>query len=144
MNKSEPNIMAGKMMQSYMNNLLPHGNSAWHDNPVTVLDTLLRNCIGKTDGIEIGKCSHPKIIQRQLNASGKNLEQHCRCCGMNLNKDGIMRCNDFLIFRNKNCPGPICGDCFTNKPDIWYRIYIKGLKKYRLLRDELHSLSNSN
>ena len=123
------------MVGKYLASIVPHGTT---ESPLSFLDTTLRQCIGKTDGMEVGKCSHNAILERERDAAGKNPEHYCRCCGLCLNVDGVGRCNDFLIIRNKKCRGPICLTCIKTQPDVWYRAYRKGLKKYEKVRIALN------
>lgn len=123
------------MMERYLANIVPHGTTA---GPVSFLDTSLRMFIGKIeDGEPESVCGHDAITRREL-LNGKDPEKHCRVCGKNLDRDGIMRCNDFLVIRNKECRGPICGDCFTKKPDRFYRAYRRGLDAYNAYRKALY------
>ncbi len=123
----------------YLRRIAPHGTN----DEMSRLDTMLRECIGKTDGIAVGKASHNAILERERDAEGKNPEHYCRCCGIFLNRDGIGRCNDFLIFRNRKCRGPICLDCIKNRPDVWYQAYRKGLDRYNVLNKSLRNIHDS-
>ena len=135
MKKKEPT-----QIQKYLWSIVPHGGNI---NPVSFLDTTLREIIGKTDKLEVGLCSHSAILQREIIRDGKNPEDYCRVCGKPVNIVGVMRCNDFLVFRNKKCPGPICGDCFENKPDVWYKKYRKSLDVYHAFNQTFFNLQNS-
>ena len=131
MKKDKIKVMEKTAMGRYLEMLIPHGKDV---NFISTLDTVLRECIGKTDRMEWGKCSHNAILERERNAKGKNPEHYCRCCGIYLNVNGIGRCNDWLVIRNKKCRGPICLDCIKNRPDIFYEAYKRGLKKMQRLK----------
>jgi hypothetical protein len=125
------------MMERYENNLLPHNpNDVVCFSPIGLnfLDFNLRSLIGKTNKLEIGKCSHNEVIRRSLKARNKNPEHYCRRCEKFLNKDGIARWNDFLVFRNPKCIGPICYDCAKDNPDIWYKKFANALAEYKVER----------
>lgn len=119
------------LVQKYILQVQPHGIN----NGLSLMDTMLRECIGKTEGVEVGKCSHNAILERERDAAGKNPEHYCRCCGLYLNVNGIGRSNDFLIIRNRKCRGPICLECIEKRPDVWHQAFQKGLKKYNLIRN---------
>ena len=131
-------------MQKYLWSIVPHSTTV---SLYSHLDTFLRVFIGKVDDNKQSVCSHDAIIRREI--SGKDPEKYCRVCSRNLNVNGIGRCNDFLFIRNRECKGPICIDCFKNKPDKFYNAYKKGLKKYKMFtkalavsENELEELDN--
>jgi hypothetical protein len=128
------------LMGKYMQSIVPHNGN---HSAVSFLDTTLREFIGKTDNINVGKCSHNAILERERDAEGKNPEHYCRCCGMYLNVDGVGRCNDFLILRHEKCRGPICFDCMTKRPDVFYRAYREGLEHYEEFLDASFSIRNA-
>ena len=115
-------------MGKYLSSIMPHGGK---ENPINLLDNFLRAFIRIVDkDNEKAICAHDAIKYREEMKRGKDPEKICRVCSKNLNIKGILRCNDFLIIRNKKCKGPICGDCFKNKPDKFYIAYSNALKKY--------------
>jgi hypothetical protein len=102
--------------------------------PEKIADWGIRMCIGKTEDIEklkAGACSHQSILERERN--GENPENYCRKCGLNLNVDGIGRCNDYLWLRNPFCKGPICLECVKNGGDVFYLAFKKGSDRYMRL-----------
>lgn len=110
------------LMGEYMENI-----SGGHSfgTPIQLLDTKIRLFL-KDRVLNKSICSHDAILFRET-VRGKNPEHFCRVCSKNINKDGILRCNDYLFIRNKNCPSAICGDCFKNKPDVFYTEYKRAL-----------------
>jgi hypothetical protein len=100
--------------------------------PVQIFDTQIRMFL---KDMVTGKsiCSHDAITFREV-TKGKNPEHFCRVCSKNINKVGILRCNDYLVIRNKKCPSAICGDCIKNKPDIFYINYRKALDYMKLMK----------
>lgn len=125
------------LFETYTKNLLPHGVKEMsrevlfrNECNVAQIDFLLRECIGKTDDIKIPLCSHNTIINRELP------ENFCRVCHKEL-KTGIARWNDYLVLRHPNCNKPICNDCAEKNPDIFHLAFKKGLKQYKVLREDL-------
>ena len=90
-------------------------------------DTTLRECIGKTDDINVSLCSHDAIINRELP------EHFCRVCHKNLAKNGIGRVNDYLVIRHPQCQQPICLDCAKNKPDEFHKKFEEGVTRYHTI-----------
>jgi hypothetical protein len=91
------------------------------------IDTLLRECIGKTDDIDVPLCSHKAIINRELG------EGFCRICQKDLRVIGEGRWNDYLILRHPKCQQPICFDCAENNPDEFHKSFREGLEEYKRL-----------
>lgn len=106
------------------------GGHQW-GTPEQIFDTKIRLLL-KDRVFNTSVCGHSAIMYREI-TYGKNPEDFCRVCSKNINKAGILRCNDYLIIRNKNCPSAICGDCIKNRPDEFYKAYEAALK---LLKDE--------
>ena len=95
-------------------------------NSVKFLDIILRECIGKTDNIQIALCSHQSIINREFPI------HFCRICNKDLSGN-IARCNDFLVLRHPQCLKPICLNCVKNNPDEFFLAFKRGLDKYQSL-----------
>ena len=101
-------------------------NRDWeHDKHILNLDTLIRECIGKTDDINIPLCSHNAIINRELG------EGFCRVCHKDLRIVGKVRYNDYLVLRHPQCQQPICMDCAKNNPDEFHKAFKAGIKTYK-------------
>ena len=94
-------------------------------NSVKFLDTILRECIGKTDDIRIALCSHNAIINREFPIN------FCRICNKDLSIGDVARYNDFLILRHPQCSKPICLNCANNNPDEFFLAFKKGFDKYQ-------------
>lgn len=91
---------------------------------VPMIDTLLRNAIGKTDDIRVALCSHKAILNRELPLD------YCRQCNKKI-KPGQGRFNDFLVLRHPHCFKPICAKCAVENPDKFYLAFKKGVDKLK-------------
>lgn len=128
------------IIAKYLNRIVPHGDN----NILSVLDTELRMFIGKTDNVDIAKCSHNAILERERDKEGKDPEHYCRKCGLFLNEDGIGRVNDFLLLRHKKCRGPICLDCVKKGGDVFYRAFKNGVDAREKFHQLLRNLEDTN
>lgn len=118
--------MGKGLYQRYLNSLGdPHSSVKFG---VKKIDFELRNAIGRTDSLEVAKCSHAKILENEF----PNDENRCRQCGMSL-PTGAGRWNDYLVLRHPQCTRPICAECAEKRPDIFHTAFREGLKKYMLL-----------
>lgn len=104
------------LYQKYLSELRdPHNiNGDGIGNMKNRLDFTIRKLMGKTDNIEVAKCSHAYILEHEQ----LDDELRCRQCGINLN--GVYpRINDYLVIRHPKCKSPICLECSKNRPDIF-------------------------
>ena len=102
---------------------------------VKSIDFVLRSLIGKTNNLEVAKCSHAKILEHEF----PDDENRCRQCGIRLGV-GAARWNDYLVLRHPQCKRPICAECAEKRPDIFYMAFKEGLRKYNMLTAEIHQL----
>lgn len=110
-----------------------------HDiqNPygMNAIEFKIRNMMGKTDDIEVSKCSHAYILKHEL----PDDENRCRQCGIKLDV-GIGRWNDYLVIRHPKCNRPICKECAEKRPDEFHLRFREALKKLKI---EKRSWKNS-
>lgn len=87
-------------------------------------DFAIRETIGKTNDIQVARCSHAYILENEL----PDDENRCRQCGIPLSV-GIGRWNDYLVMRHPKCKRPICMDCSENRPDLFHIKFREAIKK---------------
>ncbi len=124
--------MNKSLMQDYLYRL----GDQHKGNLITLIDTAIRESIGKSDNpekLKVGSCSHQAILERERDAKGKNPEHYCRKCGIDAGV-GVGRVNDYLVLRNPYCRGPICLDCVSNGGDVFYHSFRKGVEDYQKIK----------
>ena len=90
--------------------------------------TALRECIGKTDDINVPLCSHKAIINRELG------EGFCRVCQKDLRGNNEGRYNDHKVLDHPRCRQPICSYCAENNPDEFHKAYKQGVEKLKRMQ----------
>lgn len=117
------------LYQKYLGELKdPHNlASSGIGGMIVRLDFTIRETMGKTNDIEVSKCSHAYILEHEL----PDEEDRCRQCGVKL-VTGIGRINDYLVIRHPKCKRPICMDCSKNRPDLFHIRFKEALKKLGL------------
>ena len=124
--------MYDKLFDEYMKRLKdPHSNIS-NIGCVNSIDFFLRTCIGKTNDLGVGLCSHQKILEREF----PNEPNRCRQCGRRL-VVGVGRWNDYLVLRHPDCKRPICMECGEENPDCFHIAFKKGLKKYKVIKKSI-------
>lgn len=92
-------------------------------------DFAIRETMGKTDNIQVAKCSHAYILKHEL----PDDENRCRQCGIILSV-GVARWNDYLVIRHPKCTRPICMECSEERPDLFHIRFKEALKKLRYIK----------
>ena len=113
------------LYQKYLSELGdPHNLT--HPSSLKRLDLKLRELIGKTDDLNISRCSHAYILKHEL----PDEENRCRQCGIKLTV-GIARWNDYLVIRHPKCDRPICKECAEKRPDIFHIKFREAINKLK-------------